>query len=59
MEYYSVTKEGKLMLFVATQMELIEIMIIEMSEEERQIMDGVHYKWNIEKLIKGTHKTKL
>ena len=48
MEYYSVIKKNKIMLFAATSMDL-EIIILSKTEKERQIPYDINYMWNIKK----------
>ena len=46
MEYYSAIKKNEIMSFAATWMQL-EIIILSMSERERQIPYNITYMWNL------------
>ena len=46
MEYYSAIKKNEIIPFAATWMDL-EILILSMSERERQIPYDITYMWNL------------
>ena len=47
MEYYPAIKKKEILPFSATWMDLEGIMLIEMSDRERQILYVITYMWNL------------